>query len=214
MISILLATIRPHLVERCFASIRPAAGRVPYEVVIVADFDPFHIAGFSLEDLEHCTWMMREREGVVVAVNQAVSMARGTHWFLYNDESTLDDGALEQLYCASIKEPRALLGPQHVPEFNFVYYGRQFIPFPFAHRELYAELGGVFDPAYKCFYADPDLSMRAYANDIPVKIVNGAIIRHHNAHDFAHAVNVTTYLHDDQQAFRRRWDHLGQFRDP
>lgn len=214
MISILLTTIRPHLIERCFASIRPACGRVPYEVVVVADFDPFNLAGFDLSELERCTWMMRERAGVVVAVNQACTMARGTHWFLFNDESTLDAGSLETLYCQAKREPRALLGPQHMPPFGFEYYRRPFQPFPFAHRDLYAELGGVFDPAYRSFYADPDLSMRAHAHGVPVRSVDGAVIRHCNAHDFAHSMNVSAYLDGDRATFRSRWDHLGTFADP
>lgn len=214
MISVLLPTVRPHLIERCFGSIRSAAGRVPYEVVIVADFAPFDLAGFDITELERCTWMMREREGVVVAVNQACTMARGTHWFLFNDESVLDEGALEMLYHAAMREPRTLLGPRHLPPFRFQYYGLPFQPFPFASRELFDELGGVLDPAYKGFYADPDLSMRAHARGIPIKVVEEAVIRHHNHHDDPHACSVVQYLDQDRQTFRSRWDHLGTFGDP
>lgn len=214
MISVLLPTIRPHLIERSFASIKPAAGGVPYEVVIVADFDPFSLAGFDIKELEVCTWMMRERGGVILAINQATTMARGTHWFVFNDESILDEGALEVLYEASLREPRSLIGPTHLPAFNFEYYGKPFQPFPFASKALFRQLGGLFDPAYKGFYADPDLSMRAHRKGVPVKSIPEAIIRHHNAHDADHNRSVSRYLDADRATFRARWDQLGEFRDP
>jgi len=214
MISVILPTIRPHLIERCFASIEPAAGRVPYEVVIVADFDPFNLAGFSISALERCTWLQRERRGVIHAVNEACAYARGEHWFLFNDESVLDPGALELLHCESLRHTRTLLGPRHVPQFPFAYYGLEFVPFPFAHRDLIAELGGLLDPAYRGFYADPDLSMRAHARRVRVRTLPSAVIRHCNEHDFVHAQSVSMYLEDDRRTFRSRWDYLGEFKDP
>jgi len=213
MISVLLPTVRPNLIERCFASIEPACGSVPYEVVVIADFDPFNLAGFSLAALERCTWIMRERRGVINAVNEACTYARGSHWFVFNDESVLDDGALETLYVEALKSPRVLLGPEHVPHYTFQYYGRQFIPFPFAHRELFAELGGVFDPVFKSFYADPDLGMRAHAAGIQMRVVDGAIIRHNNGQDNAKVENMARYMSSDQATFRARWAHLGVFCD-
>jgi GT2 family glycosyltransferase len=83
------------------------------------------------------------------------------------------------------------------------------------HRDLVQYLGGLFDPAYKGFYADPDFSMRAHETGIPIQIVDGAILRHANnmaAH--GHQENLSAYYEDDQKLFRSRWDRLGAFRDP
>lgn len=211
MISVLLPTIRPHLWHRAFASIVPAAGSVPFEVVVVADFQrPF------FGDDVHCWWQWweRPRNGVVDAVNVAYDAARGDYLFLFNDESTLDPGALELLYHAAEAEPWTIWSPKHLPPFPFVYYGKPFVPFPFAHRDVFKKLGGMLDPVYRGFYADPDLSLRAHAQGVPLRIVEGAVLRHCNDHDYAHQQMVGAYLAADREVFRRRWDYLGEFRDP
>ena len=109
-----------------------------------------------------------------------------------------------------------ILTPKHLPAFNFEYYQRPFAPFPFVHRKVIDALNGVFiDPAYKAFYADPDLSMRALTSNIPVYTCETAEIYHPNNMSCpAHVHNVNAYLDQDRATFRARWDHLGKFVDP
>ena len=209
LISVLLTTIRPHLVKRALDSIRPAAAGLPYEVVVVADFAPPD--GVLQPPV---SWSMRDRRGVVDAVNTAGQAALGEYWFIFNDESTLEPGALGLLYEAAVDEPDALLTPEHVPAFPFFYYGLPFAPFPFAHRSVFTQLGGLLDPIYRSFYADPDLSLRAHAQGRAVRTVHGAVIRHANYHDQPHADSVSAYLAADRAAFAARWAHLGELVDP
>src|SRR5678816_1970218 len=131
-ISILLPSIRSHLLPRAFNCISAAAGCVPYEVVVVADFEPQ-----VLQDarLEHVEWMLRERQGVVDAVNVAEQVARGEYLFLFNDESVLESKALEILYYEGFDDPWRVLSPRHLPEFNFTYYGKKFAPFMFVRQD-------------------------------------------------------------------------------
>jgi hypothetical protein len=205
-ISVLLPTVRPHLAQRAFDSIAAAVTTVPYEVIVVADFGP--------EEWDHCAWIVRERKGVIDAVNIAVAEARGEYLFLFNDESTLDPRALDLLHAEALFTPRCILTPKHIPAFGFAYYGLPFVPFPFASRRLFEEIGGLLDPAYGAFYADPDLGMRAHAHRIPMRIVEEAVIRHNNQHDEVHSASVGAYLAADRATFRTRWDHLGEFADP
>jgi GT2 family glycosyltransferase len=204
-ISVLLPTVRPDQFRRSFDSIAAAAGAVSYEVVIVADFP-------QPEDVD-CCWIVRERRGVVDAVTRACEFARGRYLFLFNDESTLDPEALERLYHEAEACPGSLLTPQHVPAYTFEYFGRAFAAFPFAHRDVLAHVGGLLDPVFKSFYADPDLGMRAHAASVPIRTVEGAIIRHNNGSDAVKAQNVAQYMASDQDTFRMRWKHLGIFRD-
>jgi GT2 family glycosyltransferase len=206
-ISVLLMTIRPHLFMKALESIGPAAGTLSYEVVIIADFDQPH-------DLPPtCRWVRRERHGVVDAVNVGCAHARGEYFFIINDESYLAQGALERLYHAAQHDPRAIYAPQHQPYYKFVYYGIDFAPFPFVRQDVVRELGGLLDPAYKAFYADPDLSLRAHAKGVPIRVVEDATIYHHNGHDASKAEHLARYRAGDQATFRARWDHLGLFRD-
>lgn len=205
-ISVILPSVRPHLLARAFASIAAACGAVPYEVIVVADFGPELWPG--------CTWIRRERRGVIDAVVVGEAAAREDFLFLFNDESVLEAGALEQLHAAAVLDPLTLWSPRHEPAFPFVYFALPFAPFPFAHRQLLKALGGLLDPAYRGFYADPDLSMRAHEAGVPIRIVESAVLHHDNRHDDAHRQAVSAYVAQDRETFGRRWGHLGELVDP
>ena len=209
IISVLLPTVRPNLVLGCVRSIAAASEGLPHEVIVVADFDPD--PSWALPTTVR--WIQCPRRGPVEAVNVAYRSALGEYVFLLNDESILDPRALSHLYRAAIDTPDALLAPEHRPGYRFVYYDRPFVPFPFAHRDVFARLGGLLDLAYRAFYADPDLGLRAHVAGVPIRTVEGSVIRHHNGHDAAKQDNVTAYMAADQATFRARWDHLGEFRD-
>lgn len=208
IISVLLPTVRPQRLPHAMVSIPEAAGAIPYEVIVVADFGPPEDA------YPNTRWILSKRKGPIDAAHLAYAASEGEYVFLFNDESTLRPGALESLYYASLANPGRLLTPHHLPEFPFQYYGLPFAAFPFVHKDVVKQLGGFLDPAYGAFYADPDFSMRAHAKRIPVDVVQSAVIVHHNRHDDAHGCNLQAYFANDRATFRTRWDHLGQFRDP
>lgn len=207
MISVILPTIRPAQFRRSFDSVAAAADGVSYEIVVVADFEN--------EGLLHCQWIVAERRGVIDAINVAYDAARGDHLFLSNDESWLEAGALRTLLRECEATPEQLLSPLHIPPYPFFYYGLPFVPFPFATRRLFDSLGGMLDPAYRGFYADPDLSMRAHAAGVTLRVVPEARLHHEqNLNALGHRESIASYLAADRETFRRRWDHLGEFRDP
>lgn len=219
IVSVLLPTVRPHLLQRSLASIGPAAGALRYEVIVVADFEEPPVND------PYVTWVQRPRRGVVDALIAAHDVSQGEYIFSFNDESQLEALALQRLFDVAVECPRTLLTPRHIPKFPFFYYGLPFAPFPFASRRLISALGGLVDPAYRAFYSDPDLSMRAHAAGVPVQVVEDAVIHHANHHDKAHVDAVNAYVDADRATFRAKWDHLerragtagrpaSKFRDP
>lgn len=217
VISVILPTVRPHLIKKAMDSIGLAAAHVPCQTVVVADFGAEALGCFDHVHHYNCTWIERPRAGVMDAILAGMNYARGEYIFSFNDESVLGKDALAILHREAVANPRQILTPRHEPYYNFVYYDRIFAPFPFASRALLDELGGVVDPIYKAFAADPDLSLRGYAKGVPTRIVEDAVIYHSNNADGVDAVhqhNVNTYLHDDRENFKRRWAHLGEFKDP
>jgi GT2 family glycosyltransferase len=207
-ITVLLPTIRPQLVARAIASIGPAAAGISYEVIVITDGAIPPVCDQAV------TLVYRERRGPIDAINAGLAVATGEYIFVFNDESTLDPEALAVLYREATNDPAVILTPRHLPTFNFSYYGRPFAAFPFVHRDVIDVLGGLFDPAFLAFYADPDFSMRAHAAGIPIRTVDNAVIRHDNRHDAGHAHNVNAYLAADRETFRMRWAHLGPLIEP
>jgi len=206
MISVLLPSVRPERLPFAMACLPAAAVAVEYEVIVVADFGPF--------DYPHTRWILRPRQGVIDAVHAAYEASEGEYVFLFNDESRLDAGSLQALYHAALTDPWRVLSPYHHPPFDFQYYGRPFAAFPFVRRDLVEQLGGFLDPAFGSFYADPDFSLRAHAQRIPVEVLHSATVRQQHSHDEVKRHNLDTYFSRDRATFRSRWDHLGEFRDP
>lgn len=203
VISVILPTIRQGRILAALQSLQAAAELVPTEIIVVADFPA---------PIPHSPWYVRGRRGVIDAIQVGYAAARGEYVFVSNDETMVEPDCLHQLYQAAVTQPGRLLTPNHQPPFPFAYYGKPFAPFPFAHRDVFTKLGGLFDPAYRGFYADPDLSMRAHAAGVPVETVWPAVIHHSNSEDKSAAWY--DYFLADRATFRSRWDHLGVFRDP
>lgn len=213
LVSILLPTVRPDLARQSLAAMNEACEGAACEVVVVADF-PLDIFGNSLSALTMpLIWIKRERRGTVDAANAALKHARGEWVFLTNDETIIQPGAVKAMLAVAWTSHYCLWAPQHVPAYTFQYFGKPFVPFPFVHKDLLAQVGGLFDPAYKCFYADPDLSLRVYDKGFSVQTIDGAAVHHANGQDEAKLLNMQQYMAGDQATFRARWSHLGEFCD-
>lgn len=222
MISLILPTVRPDQLKECVNAIVLASDnfQVEFELIVVADFpevkmpkDAFINKDWALKP----KWIYEpERKGVVDANIQGYKNAEGEYIMTLSDEAKLYPGSLKGLlkFC-QLLDNKVLTSPSHIPYFNFRYYGKWFAPFPFAHRSLIDACGGLFLPEFKCFYADPDLSLRAYEKGFLVKECATAAIHHpNNMACEAHKHNVDKYVAQDRITFGKKWAHLGELIDP
>jgi len=213
MISIILPSVRPENLKNCIEAIIKAADYDDklFEIILVTDFK------HQWESANIKSFYAPERKGVVDALNKGIAVAQGDYLFTLSDEAILGDKAFLYLLKDSkeLYQDKALLTPLHIPHYPFFYYGRYFAAFPFAHRDLIERVGGFFDPIYHCFYADPDLSLRCHQIDIEVHVCELATIYHpNNMSCEAHRMNVALYVEADRAIFKKRWKHLGEFKDP
>lgn len=209
MMSVLLPTIRPALIENCLLALSVAMP-TNAEVIVVADFP-------RTSEIP-TQWLVRPRRGTVDAINEAYRAAVGDVVFLTNDEAVVAPDALTRLEAEIARDDRQLLSPRHVPAFPFVYYGRPFAAFPCASKAFINEINDgtwLLDPAYRAFYADPDLSMKVHAAGLPVCEVHDAVLTHFNNQGaLGHQENISAYLAADRQTFGARWAHFGELVDP
>ena len=211
MISVILPSVRPLKLSECINSVIAASEGVNFEIITITDFPELPVTNHHM--IKH---VVTSRRGVTHAINHGVAAAQGDYLFSLSDEATLGRNALSALesFC-KMHDNNILATPKHIPYFPFYYYGKMFAPFPFAHRSLIDKVGWFIDPAFKAFYADPDLGMRTWSLGFEVKICEEAEIYHNNNMDCpSHKHNVNEYLLHDRELFRKRWDCLGEFRDP
>lgn len=221
MISIIFPTIRPELYLNALKSIQKTREKI--EIVIVADFPP------PDETPKNVVWHLEmKRQGTIQAINKGFELSKGEYIFIMNDESKLSPNCLDGLLRSYVSLGRqAVISPYHIPFFGFYYYHRFFAAFPFTHRSVIESLWYdpitmekskeryFFDPAYKSFYADPDLSLKAHQQGIAVSLCDEVAIYHSNdIGRIDHKENVKNHLIADRALFRKRWDHLGEFKDP
>lgn len=210
MISIILPSIRPELIARTIDNIMQSTYR-DFEIIVIADYS------IDCEWPEQVHWWVAKREGTVAAINAGHKKAKGDYYLLFNDESRLHPEALKELVYFSMGRT-AIITPEHHPYFPFFYYKKFFAAFPFVSKEVLTILCNneyILDPQYKCFYSDPDLSLRAWERGIPVLTCEAAQLTHlNNMQAYGHQENVDKYLGSDRYIFRNRWIHLGELIDP
>lgn len=217
MISVILPSIRPRnckiIIDRFLKSQQGA----DFELIVVADFMPNKWK-------EPVRWFYEpERKGVVNAIALAYTIARGEYIFLINDMAELTPGGLKIMEAFSRMNGDSIIVNQHtVPSTPLEYYGHVFAPYPFVHRSLIKRIGGYFDTIYKGFYSDPDFSLRAYEANVPiVKIYNVTVTRRSPQRFMGLRLNynghkemISKYFEADRETFKKRWAHLGEFKEP
>jgi hypothetical protein len=211
MASILLPTIRPDLFRIRMREYARLNLPWPCEVVVVTDGPVF-----SVEDAHPMlavNQFSQPRMGNIPATNLAFQMSQGRYVFATNDEVELDPDFLVALVAAGEAQGDGVLSAVQEPYCSNDYYGIYFATCPFALRDYLQRLNHgdyMFDPAYACFYGDPDLGIRTHMAGLPVKTVPAAKCTHHCVPQAdGHVSNAVNYYHRDRHTFVTRWAHLG-----
>lgn len=211
LVSILLPTIRPDLFRRRMDEYARLDLPEPCEVVTVSDRPDLDVSSTHPRlSVQH---FVQSRAGNVPATNLAFERARGRYVIATNDEVEFDAGVIRALLATDAAHGEGILSTTQTPYCSNDYYGVFFANCPFGRRSFFERLNGgarLFDPVYHCFYADPDLSLRAHAVGFPVVKVPDARCTHHCVPGAeGHAANANAYYDRDRQTFCTRWAHLG-----
>jgi GT2 family glycosyltransferase len=213
-LSVIIPSLRREMLNRCLRSIVSNTHDLDCEIIVVSPFSVIEGCHYTIKWVEDT-----KIAGVSYAVNRGLEAAEGEF------VTTLSDECLLQPYCfdnavlfaaaqADNIEIALNLIPNVIPPCRFEYYGRSYAPFPLLRKSLIEKLGCFFDENYKAFYADPDLSLRVYETGGNVQRCPTAYLSCPSIDDPVHLNNVRKYLEPDRAFFKKRWNHLGKFRDP
>lgn len=213
LISILLPTIRPDLFQVRMQEYARLDLPEPCELITVSDRPEVDIT--PTHQLLTLRLFHQERSGTVAAMNLAFEKAEGKYIFATNDEVELESNVFTVLINAAESGGEdGIYAVSQTPYCSNDYYDIYFAPCPFGRRGFFQKLNGgnyLFDPVYHCFYADPDLAVRAHAQGITVTKAPHARTHHRRCvrDGDGHSFNWHTYYQKDRDTFSTRWAHLG-----
>lgn len=209
VISILLPSLRPEAAARVVKDFSLTNSAADYEIIVVS---PFKVNG---EKVVHI--FEKERRGVMFAMNQAYKVATGEYIVGWSDDALPENDCLEHivdfvqshdgLFIAGFRL-RNIKGKE-LEQWNI--YGKLHACWFCVPRKTLDAVGGLFDPAYKNFWADPDLSMRVWDQEGEVGLCPNAWITVAQIDDKVKADNLNSSFDADAAFFFDRWhDKFGK----
>lgn len=202
-VSILLPSLRPDAVALKVKQFQETNPDMDYELVVVS---PFEIVG---EKVVHV--LETERRGVIHAINQAYTHAQGKFIVLWSDDATPEAGCLKAIiefvkgkqtpFLASFRR-RDIRGVEHE---QWAVYGKLYAGWLCADRATFELVGGLFNPAYRNYWADPDLSLRVWENGGEVAVCREAWINVEQINDQVKSENLKSSFEIDTETFFGYW---------
>lgn len=202
-LSILLPSLRPDAVQRKVEEFLSTNADVDYELVIVS---PFDMRGERVVHVPET-----ERRGVIHAINEAYRHAKGEYIVLWSDDATPENGCLRHMldlvrtkeapFLASFRR-RDTSGKEAE---QWAVYGKLYAGWLCASRRTFDLVGGLFEPSFKNYWADPDLSLRVWQKGGKVEVCRDAWIGVEQIDDQVKSENLSSSFDKDTEVFFDRW---------
>ncbi|BEV73307.1 hypothetical protein THUN1379_27890 [Paludibacterium sp. THUN1379] len=202
-ISILLPSIRPELAKQRISEFAEHIHQIDYEVVLVS---PFSV---DLPRVVHI--QENERRGVIHAMNEAYKAASGEMVVLWSDDAKIQPQAIENivkftksqdgLFAAGFRK-KDETGRESE---QWSVYGKLYVGWLCATKKTIDAAGGLFDPVFRNYWADPDLSLRIHAMGGSVQVCQNAWIEIAQAEDVVKQANLASSFEKDTETFFAKW---------
>ncbi|AVT78134.1 hypothetical protein RPPS3_40720 [Rhodopseudomonas palustris] len=202
-VSILLPSIRPALARQRIDQFAKTATAVDYEIVVVS---PFVVSGPRVVHVQEI-----ERRGVIHAMNEAYRHASAPIVLLWSDDARPLEGSLARMldFVLQQAEP-ALAGfrkraPGGRESEQWSVYGHLYVGWLCASKASIEAAGGLFDPEFRNYWADPDLSLRIHEIGGRVAICPDAWLEIDQAADEVKQSNLSGSFEKDTETFFGKW---------
>lgn len=207
-ISILLPSLRPAAALKVVGDFSLTHPRTDYEIIVVS---PFAMTGKKVVHL-----LEKERRGVLYAINRAYQSATGELIVVWSDDATPTDGCLDRManfvkshegfFVAGFRKKNR----KGKEAEQWSVYGKLYVGWLCASKKTLEAAGGLFDPAFTNFWADPDLCLRVWSRGGIVAVCPDAWITVDQVADKVKAENLNASFDTDTKTFFDRWhDKLG-----
>lgn len=210
-ISVILPSLRPEKARKCIDSIAETSEGVNYEVVVVSPLNMSELL-LGCQGYHRIKFVHEEKkEGSCKANTLGYENAAGKYVFAMADDQRLGQDCLKNLigFMRPHDQEIFLAGARccgvygAAPECKT--YGFYYAFNPCIRRDLVQPVGGFYDPYYKSYYGDPDLSMRVWHHGGRVELCPDAWVEFHNEFDDLDFESHDDYAERDFKAFFERW---------
>ncbi len=206
LVSILIGSIRPRLLNICLESIRRHTSDIDYEVVIVSPFE--------IEANPKMVHIKEKPGGYYKAIADGFEATRGNYiihiaddcratpkWaanmiaFMKPHDNEIFEGSFRHF---DVRGERPEQG----------HYGKLIAPFICIRKDNALRVGGLIDSSYQRFFGDPDLSLRVWQQHGKVETCPNAWIYHCDFDDDQYVKAYNKYFTKDRETFISRWYHV------
>lgn len=228
-LSILIPSLRPKKLATLIHTIRQKTF-VVYEIICIVKDKASFFADEEGNIFEHRIKVIEDLylTGTTMAIRQGLEHATGEYVVTLSDDCEVGlywaDWMIRDMEEESILNPEIpLIGnfvvfdkkdrPSPIGEMPHIgYFGKQFSMFPIIKQSDIMKIGGYYSTEFNAFYSDPDLGIRLARNC--GKIVNSQTARifHPYNPDALHLYNKSEYFQKDEEIFKKKWSHLGEFK--
>lgn len=203
-LSILFPSIRPELARNRAEEFLLVAPEVDFEIILVS---PFPILLPRVVHIHET-----ERRGVIHAMNEAYRAASAPIIMLWSDDARPLPGSLQHMLRFIRLHPGPMLAGFRKRDVSgreseqWAVYGRLYVGWLCAAKTTIDAAGGLFDPAFRNYWADPDLSLRVLENGGAIKVCPNAWLEIEQAEDDVKTTNLGISFDSDTETFFSKWN--------
>lgn len=204
-VSTILPSLRPDAVKQRIEEFAATNGNVDYEIIVVSPF-------ILKED--RVVHIYEEKPlGTIHAHNIAYGRSSGEYIIPWSDDAVPTPKCISNMlsFVRRHKDPSVAafrLKDREEKELAlWCVYGKLVAAWGCVSKKTIQLIGGYYDTAYKGYWADPDMCLRAWSKRVKVKVCPDAWLVMDNIVDSVRTDNWNKYFAQDTETFLNRWHH-------
>ena len=205
-ISIILPSLREKEVLERIKEFEITNGNFDYEIIVVS---PFLVKGKKVIHI-----FEDKPRGVPLAYNSGYKDSSGQYICWWSDDiSPTKNCLLNMVNFLKTKKPPfigafRIKDKKGIEHSQWKVYGKLYACWGSTSRKTINIIGKFFDPIFKCYFADPDLSLRVWEKRGEVEVCPDAWIISHGLIDKIREENQRKYFSQDFETFLNRWHEI------
>ncbi len=204
-ISIILPSLRQEALFQRVREFSLACPDVDYEIIVVSPFE------VKMDRVVHI--FERDRKGCIHAHGLAYHHASGEYIVPWSDDASPTVGCLDNMlkFMKGKRDPFIasfrIKNKYHYELSPWRVYGRLYACWACVSRRTLDMVGGYYDPVFRSYWADPDLSLRVITKGGKIGTCRNTWVILQHINDKVRADNFDKYFKPDTDTFISRWHH-------